>query len=296
MGDHGERGWREIGGVAPEALVQPRLQLHWAAQTVSAVAASLLEARADDSHRSLEWCGRHDALATLTLPQGHRAGLRLSDLILFLEKDGEIEESFPLDGHTLEDGFGWWRGQCEAMNAVLQHPLTTAEWDMPEHATGQGQAFDVSDARSLAEVARYYGNADQVLESVVECEVGAAPVRCWPHHFDIATLITFDADAPADAARSIGVGFSPGDDSYGEPYFYANPWPRPTASTAPPLPSGGGWHREGWFGAVLTASQVVSKGDAGSGGGSRPSWQPQSRPTRSCSASSRSVAVSTMTA
>ena len=52
------------------------------------------------------------------------------------------------------------------------------------------------------------------------------------------------------------MGLSPGDSSYGEPYFYVTPWPYPDSPAPPPLPAGAAWHRTGWFGAVLTATAI----------------------------------------
>ncbi|NNE17483.1 MAG: hypothetical protein HKN10_03295, partial [Myxococcales bacterium] len=61
-----------------------------------------------------------------------------------------------------------------------------------------------------------------------------------------------------EEARSIGVGFSPGDGSYDQPYFYVTPWPYPEASSLPRLTKGAEWHRSGWTGAVLTAERLLS--------------------------------------
>ena len=55
---------------------------------------------------------------------------------------------------------------------------------------------------------------------------------------------------------------SPGDESYDEPYFYVNPWPRPEMVQPPALDGNGIWHTEGWFGAVLPASRLETGGDA----------------------------------
>ena len=85
-------------------------------------------------------------------------------------------------------------------------------------------------------------------------------MRCWPHHFDLATLVSVPGGAPGDA-RTIGVGLSPGDGSYAEPYFYVTPWPSPDSPALPELPAGADWHRTGWFGAVLTATAIFH--DAG---------------------------------
>jgi hypothetical protein len=99
-----------------------------------------------------------------------------------------------------------------------------------------------------------------LLEAVRHRE-GSDEVRCWPHHFDVATLLTLD-DAPGESARSIGIGMSPGDASYDEPYFYVTPWPYPSAKTELPQLEGGGiWHTHGWTGAVLRGTTLADAVD-----------------------------------
>lgn len=78
---------------------------------------------------------------------------------------------------------------------------------------------------------------------------GASAVRCWPHHFDIATLIGL-AEGDPETAPSIGVGFSPGDTSYAEPYLYCSPWPVP--GHLPPAPSPWRWHTAGFTSLICT--------------------------------------------
>ena len=51
---------------------------------------------------------------------------------------------------------------------------------------------------------------------------GPSPVRCWPHHFDIATCVALESGDP-ERERGIGTGLSPGDGTYGQPYFHVNP-------------------------------------------------------------------------
>jgi hypothetical protein len=84
----------------------------------------------------------------------------------------------------------------------------------------------------------------------------ASSVRCWPHHFDIAILLTV---APG---KTVGLGLSPGDSSYAEPYWYVTPYPYPKNPELPPLPEGGRWHTEGFFAAVLRGSDLLA-GDPG---------------------------------
>jgi hypothetical protein len=127
---------------------------------------------------------------------------------------------------------------------------------MPEHPVAGGEPFDFKDPKVFAEVGRWFASAHHVLSKVQVREPNASPVRCWPHHFDIATLITLDPEKDPEQARAIGVGLSPGDGAYAEPYFYANPWPPPQNPNPPALETGQ-WHTAGFFGAVLTAGEIV---------------------------------------
>ena len=89
---------------------------------------------------------------------------------------------------------------------------------------------------------------------------GASAVRTWPHHFDIATLILLP-ESGTSGRRTIGVGQSPGDNSYAEPYWYVGPYPYPATTAFPPLAGSGHWHTEGWVGAALPASDFVAAKD-----------------------------------
>ena len=70
-----------------------------------------------------------------------------------------------------------------------------------------------------------------------------------------------------DEGRSIGIGMTPGDDSYSEPYLYVSPWPYPEPSELPKLPPPAGWHTVEWVGAVMTAEDLIAAGDEGAQAG-----------------------------
>lgn len=247
--------WEPLGTPPPHRLTDTRAQLHWAAQVLAGVATVHNDPAPDDSHTSLTWDSRAQAL--LTAPGGGgrrlRAGLRLSDLSLEVrEAAGGIAATLPLAGHTLADAYAWME---DAVGGEERLPRRTEE--MPDHPVRSGAAF-AADSAALVELARWYGNAALVLEEVRRRHAGASAVRTWPHHFDIATLITLDADTEPERARSVGVGMTPGDSSYDEPYFYVRPWPTPAPPELPALDGGGRWHREGWLGAVLTGQALVA--------------------------------------
>ena len=138
------------------------------------------------------------------------------------------------------------RREVEALlGRPLEQPLERPE-GLPEHPVATGAPFHLAGSAAPAELERYYAGADRLLRGLRELNPGASPVRCWPHHFDLATLILLDPDADAETARSIGVGLSPGDAARPEPYFYVLPWPRPTGDL--PALDGGAWNTGGWAG------------------------------------------------
>ena len=59
-----------LGTVAAKSLLDARLQLHWAAQIVSAMAEALLPKQGDDGHSNMEWLPQVRMLAGNPLPGG----------------------------------------------------------------------------------------------------------------------------------------------------------------------------------------------------------------------------------
>jgi hypothetical protein len=210
----------------PRTLTDARLQLHWAAQLAATPGRTLSPPRDDDSHTSFRW--RADALVQ---EDAFRSGLRLRDLTLLLG-----DRTFALDGRTLDDGFAWLASQLPGLRKEFNEP-------MPRHAVARGAPFSLRDREAFDELSRYYAEAARLLADIDD------DVRCWPHHFDIATLLEL-------GTKSIGAGLSPGDSSCDEPYWYVNHWPVTSRRDGlPPLAGGGTWQTEGWVGAILPASR-----------------------------------------
>jgi hypothetical protein len=254
------------GVPAPATLASARVEVHWAAQIVAAVGRALIPAVPDDSHTSLEWLEAERLLLGGATPRGLRLGLRPADLTLVLrdpqDRNGEARRELPLVGRTLDEARLWAAAALGAVATVVP------PYDMPPHAVAHGGTFSGGDGAALEEIDRWYAAADGFLREVRRTRshppTNASPVRCWPHHFDIATLIELPPGASVER-RTIGVGLSPGDGSYQEPYFYVTPWPYPASGSDPQLPGlpgGAVWHRTGWFGAVLTATAIFAAADA----------------------------------
>ncbi|MCZ6539453.1 MAG: hypothetical protein O6922_06475 [Chloroflexi bacterium] len=258
--------WQTLGGVAPGALTDARLQLHYAAQVVSAVGASLLEPQPDDSHPNLGWSEELGGLTGHHVPgaRSFRAALQFAELrLLLLDGNGQTLAEFPLDGRSLDAAMHWLSSAIEANGTALPADgIRRPPYELPDHPVATGASFSHSAENAYAELARWYANAGGALAKLVSHIDGASTVRCWPHHFDIATLVVLERTAEGDMAKTVGIGLSPGDSSYDEPYWYVSPWPAPDAEILPPLDVAGRWHTEGFTAAVLTGSELTADGSA----------------------------------
>lgn len=249
--------WRLLGRAEPDRLVDARLQLHWAAQVVASVGYTFVEEMPAWAHLSLSFDdGRLVSQQTSTDPP-FRAALDPATLeIVVFDAEGEIFDSATANNRTLEEAYSWLTNAIERYLGESVS-LTRPDHDIPAHPISSRARFALRPGKHFHELSAWYHNAKLVIGRVVADREGASPLRCWPHHFDIASLITLDPDMDPDSARSIGVGLSPGDAGSDQPYFYVTPWPYPTAVDLPPLASGGTWQTLGWTGALLKADRVL---------------------------------------
>jgi hypothetical protein len=253
--------WSEIGRVEASGLVGARVQAHHAVQWATRAARAVLAPKDDDSHTNLGWDSAHAALLSHDLggDKPLRIGLRPADMTLIALNGGRPQGIFALNGES-DAAAGDWTAQCLTDNGLdgtrLDGPLP---YDLPP----RDGPYDLrSAAPAFRELARYYGNASSLLGNLAGREAGASPVRCWPHHFDIATLIALEGGDP-EHGRSIGVGLSPGDESYAEPYFYVSPWPYPEADRLDDVAPIGRWHTAGFVAYVVTGSEIAGLYDGG---------------------------------
>ena len=247
------RPWRGVSPAMAPSLSDSRRQLHHAAQLATAAGISWLPAQTDDSHTNLEWVQSLGGVFCGVVPvtQPFRVGIRVEHLALVVadERTAQSEE-FPLDGQRVTDAVQWLRERAVARGADASRFTLDRHYVIPHHPVGDGAAFDAAPRTAFAELAAWLDNGDATLRRIVEASPSASDVRLWPHHFDIATLISMGGGS------SIGVGLELGDDYYAEPYFYVNMHPQPTAAETARLglDGNGRWHTDGWLGAVLPAS------------------------------------------
>lgn len=232
-----------------------RLQLHHAVQLNTRLARGFIPARDDDGHTSLVWLPvAGGALAGQWVgssPDRFRLVVGMPGLtLLLLDEGGAALGEFPLDGRTFPEARQWLEERMAARGLDPAPLAVPPHFQLDDHPLAHGAKFSLAGAGGgFPALAGYFATAAALLEEYRAADPRASAVLCWPHHFDIATLLT--VSAPGEPVRTIGAGLSPGDGSYDEPYYYVSPRPQPDPATLPPLAPGAFWHTEGWAGAVL---------------------------------------------
>lgn len=250
--------WRPTGRLDPTWLVDARLQLHHAVQLVVSVAISYLPHAADDSHTNLEWLPELSAMSGHELNAGHlRFALRPADLALLTTTDGStVVDEFALSQQTVADADIWMRGVLGRCGFDLGRLTHKKHYEIPAHAVGSGKPFHLAPGGLFEELGAYYQDAWWLTTHIRDGRgKEASEPRIWPHHFDLATLITLPTPK-GSPPKTIGVGVSPGDDSYAQPYIYVGPSPYPPVDRLPAI-SVGHWHTKNWIGAVLTGAEFL---------------------------------------
>lgn len=257
--------WRTLGVVKPTELVDARLQLHHALQLVAAVGVTFLEPEPDDAHPNAGWHGALEALVGHRVPtrRPFRVGLRPGDahLLLIDGDDARVIAALELSGRTYAEAHDWL-GDVIGSRGVSVPPegLDRSPYHLPQHPVAAGAEFRTEPAQAFAEVGNWMANAHDLLVELTDRDIRASAVRCWPHHFDVATLLAVGTAPDGTFVQSMGVGLSPGDESYSEPYAYVSPWPYPSQELLPRLTGGGRWHTELFTSAVLLGSELLDAG------------------------------------
>ena len=257
--------WSRMGRIPPTALVAARNLAHHAAQWPARAARSNLSPVPDDSHSAFTWDASHAALVSRVLPAKGGAvqvGIRLARLELIVTSGDSVLDAFQFEGKTDPSAGAWLDSKLHALGLKPASGVKLP-YALPDHPAG-GRSHELGMlGRELGELSRWFGGPAEMLEEfagkLAGLRPGPGPLLCWPHHFDMATLVQLGGDPP----RSVGVGVSPGDEFYAQPYVYVSPWPRFDVGNLPALPPPGHWHTEGFFGAVVTGEEILAMKDRG---------------------------------
>ncbi|HTY18011.1 MAG TPA: hypothetical protein VMH82_09810 [Myxococcota bacterium] len=242
-------------------------QLHYAAQVASEVGKAWGAVQADDSHSSFGWEGEGLVGAWIPAARRFRAALRARDLELSLvDERGTALARRALDGVKLDPAMAWVRDAAQRAAGEPPRQAAVPAPDLPPHAVAGGAPFSV-DPSAFDALAQMLAGASAVLADAA-AQLGAGPVRVWPHHFDMATLAAIEERA-GSAVKTIGVGLAPPDPTAAAGYWYVSPWAQrePAAPPRWPALAHGRWVERG--GALRMAALPLDELAALRGGSPR---------------------------
>ncbi len=249
--------WKDLKAMDWEELSEARLQVHQAVQLIASAAISFLEKKEDDSHTNMTWLNDQKMLAGHLFGEEKRFRLALSiadfRYVLLDEQDTEIVD-FPLNMRTVDDAVDWLMAQLRNNGFDPSAFHTRRHYKIPVNKPGMGGIYQYFAAEPFRQISHHFDCAHDVLEELRAEKVPDAVLACWPHHFDLAFLYSVQS-AKSGQAKSVGLGFLPGDDYYSKPYYYVSPWPYPEENKLEnsELPDGAFWHTRDFVSAIWEA-------------------------------------------
>jgi hypothetical protein len=201
---------------------------------------------------------------SMVLPDGGSFSLKM-DLrqhkVVLSTSRGEVREFSMTEGLSAS-AFG-----DRVLGAVADLGLA-AEYARERFEDDEPREYDPAMAE---EFLRAVVNADRIFKkhrAGLSGEVG--PVQLWPHGFDLAfewfgtRMVEYEEQGKVEKHPSLlNLGFSPGEPTHPEPYFYSNPWPfEADLLVDKPLPSGARWFTESWQGSILPYNLLVGDSQA----------------------------------
>lgn len=122
--------------------------------------------------------------------------------------------------------------------------LVLIDGDRAERTTIQG-----ADPAATNAIVAFNALATAALATLIErAGVEADPIRLWPEHFDVATVLGEEGNG-----ERANYGASPGDEQHPEPYLYVGPFDPPGRDTF--------WNANGFTGAELGYSELLQADD-----------------------------------
>lgn len=250
--------WQAMGAVAPRSLSDARLELHYAALILGSTAHTVLDPVEDDSHANLGLDTQHRSLHTRPLGAEGELHLELLTMKLVLRDGTRVRDQFPLAGQTVAGGLAWVGAHLGATPIAIE-PRQYSDFPDPQHALARGERFGSPAEAQLAELTRWFENGWVLFEELRRMHPPLGELRIWPHHFDLGVLLPLDAGGE----RTLGLGLSPGDKHYDQPYLYCSPYPAPPKGADKPELSVGHWHTRGFLSAVATAEELLANAPDG---------------------------------
>src|SRR5258705_3561172 len=177
--------WRPLQAVDQDRQRDARLNAHYAAQWLARAARAYIPPQPDHGHTNLGWDDALGGFTTHPLPDGARLGLKIAGLTLVVLDGAGKDQAFALVGRR-DAEVREWLGDLLGANGLDPQALDApSPYEMPPHPIADGAAYGAGLGEALRVLAAWYGNANLLLGDaplrLVDRQIAAPPVRCWPH-------------------------------------------------------------------------------------------------------------------
>ena len=251
--------WDPATFLEKDRLNMVKVQLHHIVQSCAAFGRHFLPESAEDENAVISWIPEYRMMVGKWVESENgliRAGLDATNKSLtFQVKDGPSTQ-LNLQGKTFAQLMMWLEGQAGEHGLAVDKFSADLPYEIPDFPSAKGQTFELEDDEALEAFLSLYGNAHHACSIMQTKFASTSDIRIWPHHFDIAISVKLKESGSPDTSTYLGLGFSPGDSHYHEPYFYTNSWPFADDALLHPLENGQ-WHIEDWVGGALTLSELA---------------------------------------
>jgi hypothetical protein len=221
--------WRSVGTVDPRRLGEARRQAHNAAQWLVRLAHSYMAPQPDARHTLLQWDPQRQALVTQEFLPQLTVELRIPELALQFKEDGRaVPHVIKIDGRTPAEVEAWVLVELLHRGVDRDRFSKSLPYEIANLMTGDAVRYVAEPLPvELNELAAWFANAASVLAAVEKEQPLAATRRtpalwCWPEVFHLAILLRMRPHG-ALSGPMLRAGFSVGDDSSDQPYFYVAP-------------------------------------------------------------------------
>ena len=250
--------WKKLDSFDTELLTDNKNQLHQAIQNVAAVGRTFLPQSDSDEAATLIWDPNLARMVGKWIQGGikFRSSIHPETFTVHLV-DASVTSmaSTGMAGKKQGAIMVWLEEQLTRLELNSKALSLDRPYELPEYPQAKRKPFQ-PDTEAQVYLTCLYHNAWLVLDQIAKTKEGFEPLAIWPHHFDVGTRQIVKDTGDRETSASVGIGMSPGDEDFGQPYFYVNVLPYPSIESLEPLLFGE-WYEHEWVGAVLMLDDVI---------------------------------------
>lgn len=243
---------------------ETRDTLHKYAKIVGAIRENFSKPHPHWWHISLIVCEK--GLTTTPLPKDKNSTEEIFEIILdltnhylLIKSNFREDKAIKITGQSLS-------ALCEETCSLISDIGVSLPINKQKFDDGKAGEYDAEAVEEYWKSLKTINGTFNTFRSTLRNE--RSPVQLWPHHFDLAMswfsgrLVPGKDPDDAEASKEqMMFGFSTGDETIPDPYFYVTAYPTPEGFPNFELPPNVLWNTTGFQGGVLPYEDYVSSKD-----------------------------------